>query len=56
MRFSIVNFMVDDALAPCVTRSPAAMRSICRIARSLAYMRNGFSYMCHVNVEQSNKM
>ena len=29
---------------------------LCRIARSLSYLRNNFNYLCHINVEEWHKM
>ena len=55
IQFNIVNIMVADALAPYVTRSSAAM-ILCRIGRSLSYMRKDFNYLCHVNVEQCDEI
>ena len=55
MQFDRVNIIVPDALAPCVTRTPAPM-ILCRIDKFLSYMRKDFNYQCHVSVEEWYKL
>ena len=50
--FDLVNIMVADALAPCVPGHQQPWYWLCRIGRSLSYLRKDFNFLCHINVKE----